>query len=98
MDSVLPLRSRDPRWEVPLLALAIVLGGAVAALALAVVFGVGTEPEPRWTPSLLAIAVLALGPAAWCARRWMILRRPAEVLVGESEIVISYPELLRDPL
>lgn len=86
--AVVPLRSRDAREVLPILAVAIILGSAVAALALAVVFGIGAEPEPRWTASLLAIAAAALAPAAWFARRWVILRRPAEV--GESDLVSSF--------
>ncbi len=48
MDSVVPLRSRDPGELVPALIATVALGAGVAACALAVVFGIGVEPLPNW--------------------------------------------------
>jgi hypothetical protein len=97
METVVPLRARRARNLVPVLAIALALGGAVAGCCLAIAFGIGVEPEPGWTALLLAIAALALAPVAVLARRWQILRPPARLLLGPDTLTIAYPEILRRP-
>ena len=97
METVVPLRARSA-WEVaPVLALALALGGGVAACCLAIVFGNGVEPERSWSAMLLGIAALALAPVPVLARRLHILRPPARLLLGPDVLTIAYPEILRRP-
>lgn len=97
METVVELRARSA-WEIaPLLGLAVALGGAIAACCLAIVLGIGVEPEPGWTVLMLAIAGLALAPSVVLARRWHILRPPARLVLGADVLTIAYPELLRAP-
>jgi hypothetical protein len=98
METVVPLRARSPWSVVPALVVALVLGGAVAACCLAIVFGLGVQTAPAWTPWLLAIAVAAFTPVAWLVQRWRILRPPARLTVGSDTVTIDYPEILRAPL
>jgi hypothetical protein len=76
----------------------MVLGASVAALALAAGLGIGVEPMPGWTPLLCVIAVAALLPAVAAFHEWRVLHRPARLTVGERELTITYPGLLRAPL
>jgi len=96
--AVVPLRSRDDRALIALLIGALVVGAGVAALAMAIVFGIGVAPEPSWNPWLVAIAALAFVPAAMLVRTVWLVRRPAELAVGGDAITVTYPELLRGPL
>lgn len=97
METVVELRARRA-WEVaPVFALALALGGAIAACCMAIVFGIGAEPEPSLTLLLVAIAAVALAPAAVLARRWHILRPPARLVLGPDTVTVAYPELLRSP-
>jgi hypothetical protein len=97
--TVLPLRSRRARTVIPALLAALLLGGPVAAFALAVVAGVGVEPMTGSAGALLlAIAVAALAPAAVLVRRMVALRRPASLVIDPDAVTIAYPEQLRRPL
>jgi hypothetical protein len=95
METVVRLRARSTRGVVPLLAIALALGGAFAAGCLVMVFGAGQEPAER--VSALGCAAVALLPAAFFAYRWRILRPPARLVVGPEAVTIAYPELLREP-
>ncbi len=66
--AVVPLRSRDARALVVLL-----LGAVIAALALAIVFGIGVAPEPSWNAWLVAIALLAFVPAGVLLREVLVV-------------------------
>jgi hypothetical protein len=97
METVVSLRARSP-WEVaPVLALAVALGGGVAACCVAIVFGVGVTPQPSANVLLLVIAALALAPAPVLARRWHILRPPSRLVLDPEALTIAYPEMLRQP-
>jgi hypothetical protein len=97
VETVVPLRARRARNVVPMLALALALGGAVAACCLAMALGVGAELEPAYTASAMGCAAAALLPAAFLGYRWQILRPPARLVVGPEAVTIAYPELLRRP-
>jgi hypothetical protein len=98
MATVVPLRSRTAWAVLPALGVAVLLGGSVAAFALAVVLGIGAEPMGQWSWLLIAIVLVALCPIPVLARRWWILRAPARLVVGDDALEISYPERLRAPL
>ena len=84
---------------IPALLAAILLGGPVAAFALAVVAGVGAEPIGGSGGVLLAaITVAALAPTGVLARRMVGLRRPASLTIDRDAVTIAYPELLHRPL
>jgi hypothetical protein len=93
--AVVPLRSRNPRELVPALIAAVLLGGGVAACALAVVLGIGVERKSAWNPYLVTITLLALLPAVVLVLRWRLLRRPAHLVVRDDALVFTYPWLLR---
>jgi hypothetical protein len=97
METVVPLRARSARSMLPLLVIALALGGAIAYCCVAIVLGIGVEPQPTANVVLLAIAVLALAPVPVLSRRWRILRPPARLVVGPEALTIAYPELLRRP-
>jgi len=96
--AVVPLRSRDDRALIALLIGALVVGAGIAALAMAIVFGIGVAPEPSWNPWLVAIAALAFVPAVVVLGDLRLVRRPAELAVGADAITVTYPEVLRAPL
>ena len=91
METVVPLRARSPWSIVPALVVALVLGGAVAACCLAIVFGLGVQQAPAWDPWLLAIAVAAFAPVPWFVRRMNVLRSPSRLVVGSDTLTITYP-------
>jgi hypothetical protein len=95
METVVPLRARRARNTLPLLVIAVALGGPLAALCVAAVFG--AKLEPAYTASALGCAAAALLPAVFFAHRWHILRPPARLVVGSDAVTVCYPELLRTP-
>jgi hypothetical protein len=97
MHTVIRLRARGPRNILPALIAALVLGGAIAACCLAIVFGAGVEPEPSWNPVLLVITIAALAPTAFFVRRLLMVWPPAQLVLDRDSLTIAYPELLRTP-
>jgi hypothetical protein len=96
METVVPLRARRARNVVPVLVVALALGGALATCSVIAVFG--SELDAALKVSALAFAAAALLPAALLAYRWRVLRPPARLVVGPKAVTIAYPELLREPL